>query len=392
MAAKQQQPSQAGDMTSAGLSTGAYYGGQYLYDHWGNIIGSAAPSVTPVATTATQAALGLGDASAPFGFLTDASGASIGTAAPPVAPASSFLGTAAPYLGALAAVHGGYNLVSNFGNQSALQGGLSGAETGAGIGTMVLPGVGTAVGAGVGALAGLASSLFHDSGKDKDQKRRDAVRAGLKKAGVIDDAYNITTAGGNKFDIGRDGSEKLYNFDPNSTPYTTQVSGYAIPLSYLAGGGDQKLSSDFTGYFTNAALSDAKDASSAKANVLAIANKFGDANAIKGQLTQLKDQGKLDQAHYDAALNGVDSLFDINAYAASKGGGTQGNSTAPKKKVAVVQPQPEVPIAPVFTPAATSYAPSVMPGSATATHFGGGNSYADLLEDMKRRASVGRTI
>jgi hypothetical protein len=71
---------------------------------------------------------------------------------------------------------------------------LSGAMTGAGVGTMFMPGIGTAIGAGVGAIAGFASSLF---GGNKEYKEVKAQRAefeaqfggapGLIKA--VSDAY-----------------------------------------------------------------------------------------------------------------------------------------------------------------------------------------------------------
>lgn len=398
---QQQQPqssSSGGALLTPVLSQGMSSLGEYLYDSAGSAIGSAAPQVaSTVAQTAPVAAegLGLGAASAPYGFLTDGAGTAIGTAADATAAgtvgAESFLGSAAPWLGAAGAVYGAYNYAKDFGEHTALSGALAGATTGAGIGTMILPGVGTLVGAGIGGAVGAAGSAFKKSGKDKDQKGRDAVRSGLKKAGIVDENYNITTAQGGQFNIGKDGKDKLYNFDPNSTAYTTQTSGYAIPLSYLAGGGDQKLADDFAGYFTNAALSDATDGATAKANVRGIANKFGEVNAIKQQLTQLRDDGRLDQGKYDAALNGIDSLFDINAYAKSQPGGGGGQRNQSPKKVVVVQPEPQMPMGPVFTPASTSYTPSVMPGATSATAFGGRNSYSDLLEDMKRRTTVGRT-
>lgn len=70
------------------------------------------------------------------------------------------LTSAAPYLGGAAALYGGYNLAKNFGHEGLAGGAISGAGTGAGIGTMILPGPGTAVGAGVGALLGAGLSLF----------------------------------------------------------------------------------------------------------------------------------------------------------------------------------------------------------------------------------------
>jgi hypothetical protein len=52
---------------------------------------------------------------------------------------------------------------------------LGGAETGAGIGTMILPGIGTAIGAGAGALAGLIKSLFHTGPSQEEVAGRGVV-------------------------------------------------------------------------------------------------------------------------------------------------------------------------------------------------------------------------
>jgi hypothetical protein len=51
---------------------------------------------------------------------------------------------------------------------------VSGAMTGAGVGTMIMPGIGTAIGAGVGAIAGFASSLFGGNKEYKDVKAQRA--------------------------------------------------------------------------------------------------------------------------------------------------------------------------------------------------------------------------
>lgn len=61
-----------------------------------------------------------------------------------------------------AAAHGAYELAKN----KSLSGDImSGAESGAGIGTMIMPGVGTAIGGGIGALAGWGRHAF--GGPDK---------------------------------------------------------------------------------------------------------------------------------------------------------------------------------------------------------------------------------
>lgn len=83
-----------------------------------------------------------------------------------------------------AARFGGGALMIGSGVLQFMQGGtgnriMGGAQTGAGIGTMIAPGIGTAIGAGAGALAGWVSTLFGVSEKEK---------AGRTSGGNIEDA------------------------------------------------------------------------------------------------------------------------------------------------------------------------------------------------------------
>ena len=94
---------------------------------------------------------------------------------------------------------GGGALMIGSGVLQFLQGGrlnrtLGGAQTGAGIGTMIAPGIGTAIGAGVGALAGLVSSLFGVSEKEKQGRGAgDAIKAELKS--ILTDQQKLEAGG-----------------------------------------------------------------------------------------------------------------------------------------------------------------------------------------------------
>ena len=262
--------------------------------------------------------------------MTDSAGNAIGTAAAPASSAGMGLGGS--LLAGAAALHGGYNLVNNFGNQSALSGALSGAEAGAGIGSFV-PGVGTAIGAGVGALAGLASSAFHTTGKDKDQQLRDKVRAGLKQGGVIDNNYDLKLSGGATANIGIDGHGKPYNLDEKN-PLAIEARGYAIPLARLVSGGDKKILEDFSGYFANAGAGHAgTDSATLKKDMQAIGDKLGGVDKIKGGLQALYDQKKITKDELDTSLNGLDSFYGIGAYGPKQDGSSKPAKSSPKPGV-----------------------------------------------------------
>jgi len=386
---------------------------QVITDPYGAAIGSAATQAAPAAISsfnpgaisATESALGLGSATMPYG--TEIGSGGLATAVGPATGApiaetslGQLLGTTGNVLGVVGGGLGAYNIASNFGELDPLSGAASGAGVAAGLGGLgALAGgalaplavAGGPIGLGIGALAGLGLSAFKKSGKDKDQKVRDKVRGALKKAGVIDEDNNLTLAGGEKFDIGVDGKTKPFNVD-EKRPGALDARGWAIPLGYLVGGGEGKVMEDFTGYITNASLSNADDPGKIKENVKAIASKFGDVNTIKGSLADLVEQDKLSKDRYDAALNALDSLYDINAYAKGGSGGGQ------KKTKRVSQPkQPQaaaVPDAPIdFT---HNYLPSPiqttpMPGDTMPMAPGmsaAPGSYGDLLQKMAQRAGA----
>ncbi len=242
-------------------------------------------------------------------------------------------GYLAPVIGGALALHGGYKSIRNFGHGDHKGGMKSGAEMGAGIGTIINPGLGTAVGAGIGAVAGgLLGSI--KTGKHGDQMDRDDVRKRLQENGVLDADFNVTLADGSKYNIGVDGGARLTNMDgkserrpyntDGSNPLTPNTVAMANPLAFIVSGGDQKLMNDFSAYFTNAALSNSKDLVGAKANLQGIYNQIG---APKEAYIQAFDeavkQGKLDQKTADIFKNSLNSFNFPTA-----GGGQSGAVTA----------------------------------------------------------------
>jgi len=75
-------------------------------------------------------------------------------------PASGLAGDASTALGVLGTGYSLYNEAKNYQSGATGSDALSGAETGAGIGTMILPGIGTAIGGLLGGAGGALASAF----------------------------------------------------------------------------------------------------------------------------------------------------------------------------------------------------------------------------------------
>lgn len=287
---------------SAGLgSTGL---GSYLPSWLGGSSGAA--TAAPAASGATTAA----------------------TAAPAAAEAGSLSGTlgtiggyAAPIAGLAAAGYGGYKLADrkkwddkNEWGYATKNGALAGAGTGAAIGSVV-PVIGTGIGAAVGGLLGGATGFLgaqFGGGKGRDQIRRDTIRRDMKQRGLIDDAYNITLADGNKYDIGKDGSIKNYNVDFSRQGIGDVVSA-VNPLAMIVTGGDTKKNrSDLAGYYTNAAAS----SGDTNANIRKMYSDAGfNHDTAYGQVHEMQKAGLISQEEGDQAKNALDKAFGVGAYA-----------------------------------------------------------------------------
>lgn len=194
--------------------------------------------------------------------------------------AASLLGKAVPYLGL---IEGGFGMFKNFGDRDPVGGASNGMAIGASIGS-IFPVVGTAIGSVVGAVAGALMGCIQ-SGKHKDQKQRDTVRAALQDAGVIDKNYTLPLADGSRYDIGKDGGKRAefgglrpYEID-FTRPFAHEATAMGLEIAKLFSNGNQKIESDFAGYFANAAMSNATSLEQVKANMESIKGAFGIAPA-----------------------------------------------------------------------------------------------------------------
>lgn len=227
--------------------------------------------------------------------------------------------TAGQILGGVGAAYSAYSLFKNWGNGDVVGGAVNGAATGAYIGSVV-PGVGTAIGAVVGGLIGAASGLFK-AGKHEDQIARDGVRKALIENGMLSSDYKLTLANGSGYDIGKDGGFKLINVDGSTRgaydvdfqhPLAERTVGMAQSFVSVLMGGDKKLSSDFTGYVVNAALSNASTMEEAQANLLSIFSQFklSPETTLQG-ISAMAQQGVITQEVAQAYANGFNDLLNF---------------------------------------------------------------------------------
>lgn len=277
--------------------------------------------------------------------------------------------TAGQVLGGVGAAYGAYKTAQYTGD--APSGGernknsaMGGAASGAALGTAILPGWGTAIGAVVGGLAGFVGSAFGSS-KDKDQMARDAVRKSMIQQKIIGNDYSLMLADGSKYDIGRDGNAKLLNSDGNtsrqafdvdfSNPLAAETTAQSMALGMILTGGHKKLSDDFTGYITNAGLSNAKDQTTATQNLQAITKQMMGSgltqDSAKSILDQLKSNNRIDVNSYNVAVSKLPILFGTSQPITAQGAASQ------KKGGGVLElpanlPAPTAPIGqrPVFLP------------------------------------------
>ena len=222
-------------------------------------------------------------------------------------------------LGGLGALYSGFELFDNFGNLKPAQGAMHGASLGAYVGSYVLPGLGTAVGGLLGAVAGGGSSLF-SSGKHKDQIARDGVREGLQRIGLLNQGHQLKLADGSFFNVSKDGRERLKNLDGSSRAYyqtdtsnptTHQTIAWLNPLGPALFGADEKIRTDFVGYFVNASQSNAKDFESIRENILDLYQQVGlDLQSAKQAVITRYKEGAINKEQAEVFLVSLENLFD----------------------------------------------------------------------------------
>ena len=243
------------------------------------------------------------------GFSTAQVGASVSSST--LSSTAGTLGSASSFAGIAGGVLGAIQLGMNWGKSSPSAGASSGMAVGATVGTMICPGLGTAIGAGIGAIAGgLIGSIT--AGKHKDQKVRDSVRSSLVEMGILNSDYQLQLADGSLYDMGKDGGPRsecagLRPFEVDfSNPLAQYAVGWMDPIVKLLAPGNAKIATDFTGYFANAAMSNAKDLNDVRRNIDAILGKFGLTNdALAQGIVELAKGGYINQGTAQAWIGGI---------------------------------------------------------------------------------------
>lgn len=248
-----------------------------------------------------------------------ANGATYAEALGQTQPGGFGLGSGTYYgdiLAPLAIAHGGYNLATSIGgNRDVAGGAMSGAEMGAGIGTLIMPGVGTAIGAGIGAIGGgLLGSI--KSGRSKSHEERSNQRQFLKDnvPTFLDPKGNITLSNGQLFDIGKEREKGRKFYDEITKDVAPEVKGLAIgaamPIGMIASGGNKQIATNFTGNiaagFTQAG-STAEDFNREARNQY---NRLGiSEQQAYEQIAQMADKGVVSQDEVAAYHNAVNQAF-----------------------------------------------------------------------------------
>ena len=236
-----------------------------------------------------------------------------------VGTAAAGTSLSAQLLGGIGAAYSGLQLITNWGNTDPVSGAINGFTAGAYIGTMLGGPIGAAVGGAIGGIVGLASGFFGKSGKSEEQVARDNVRDALQQNGVVSTDWKLTLADGSGYDIGKDGRFKLDNVDGTKrhayeidfkNPLSGEAVGMLQPIVALLTGPNTRLTRDFIGYFTNAAISNAKDLEGVKQNVLAIYKtlKMSPEQVVQGISTMI-EKGMISEQEGMAYVNGFGSLL-----------------------------------------------------------------------------------
>ncbi len=184
------------------------------------------------------------------------------------------------------------------------------------------------------------------SGKGEDQQQRDVVRKMLKESGFLGDPkaedWNLENPDGTSFDIGKDGGARLEDGRRYSDVDTTKQGaaiGAVNPLAYIITGGDEKLATNFAGYFTNTITQGegATNPETARLNALDKYKKAGIDTPDKAiaKIDELLKSGKIDEEKAAAFKGGIASVFSPSAPTTPSGSATRPATTsAPSRKPA----------------------------------------------------------
>lgn len=155
---------------------------------------------------------------------------------------------------------------------------------------------------GLSEVARIASSLF-GSGKGKDQRQRDSLRAAAIDTGLINDQYQANLGGGRLGDIGKEelnNGGKAYAIDFNN-PLASELVALVDPISEAFAQGDDKKRSDFTGLLVNQILqSGVTSVEEGRQALLNVLQNFRiNPQELRAGFEQLRNSGAITQDRYN---------------------------------------------------------------------------------------------
>lgn len=200
-----------------------------------------------------------------------------------------------PYGSLAAGAYGAYNTYQmwNDGQRKPLRAGLTGAASGAAIGTYILPGVGTIIGGAIGGVAGAAGEYFGSS-LSPEERWRGGVVDNLIEQGVLRDKGYFNLFGGGEGRIRARGESTVMEGT------SAEDIGLGNLLSTLATGG---VSEDLAAMFANA-LSEADSFNAAVLTTRGLMEKMGlDAESAGRMMVEAFYDGNLSLDEFNANLN-----------------------------------------------------------------------------------------
>jgi hypothetical protein len=137
--------------------------------------------------------------------------------------------------------------------------------------------------------------------------------------GVLTSDYHLQLPDGSLYDMGKDGGKRAefggrrpYEID-FSNPLAHYAVGWMNPIIALLAPGNSKIVTDFTGYFANAAMSNAKDMNDVRRNIDAFLAKFGLSNETLAQgIIELAKGGYIDQGTAQGWLGGIEQRMNAS--------------------------------------------------------------------------------
>lgn len=149
------------------------------------------------------------------------------------------------------------------------------------------------------------------SGKGEEQLGRDQWRGDWQDKGLLDSNYGLSLGSGTT-NVGSEATPAGSNgYDVDwSNQQQKEAADSAIPLARILSGGDEKKTSDMTGYLSNAIMNSGQDPNAA---AMELYKKFGfsDRNSAYGRVQQLENQGVLDKESANASYAEIDKLFGV---------------------------------------------------------------------------------